>query len=637
MAAGDADDVPAPSGSGPGGGTPAAGAGAGADLASAAAPPAPVPPPEPESRPGRVALPAYFSEWRHEMINFRHQCARCGCRQPLPPLFLYPCTVAALLERTGAKTVSEAIDAHPRAAANVFRGGRIACTPRLDAYASYLGYIVEGGEPRAWTEGEACGRALLASVHEVGARLRLPAPAPPPAPLPPLPPPDPPAAAAGAAAGGEPQTAAAAASSSSSAAGGAAPKEPRSPATRRRGGGARAGGGSRSGGPSRSGGGASSSRAAATGKRAARDGEPSDRESSKEEEEERDELAEEDEAAAAAAGGAKAKGRPGASARRPRPAARTRRRKRLRNTADDRRPWRSDKLIKVLVAAYAVPSEEGDEDAEGSSGGGGGGGAAAAGGGEGSAAGSGAEEDDEDEWEAAQRERWAKSFERLVEELEGDGDGGGSKGKQPAEDDGIDRDGFEAIVMGLEGGISPELVGLRLDASAEARAELLRSATEAGVGRLRALLLIACAVLGIYERFAARFSRSRRSWGFFRQLNVDPRYDDALRCCGFRTDEPTFKARTYLELRHLASTVRRFPGLARVAGAAHAQDFVNFVPLLLRADERGLEEVWQRLEDELPEGMTLPDDLLAEAADRGDGGPGSDGGEGGAGSDGEGA
>eukprot|EP00741_Cyanophora_paradoxa_P010756 tig00020539_g10398.t1 len=628
----------------------AAPAGTGAESAPAngASGEPPVPPPEIESRPSRVALPGYFAEWRHEMISFQHRCTRCGRAQPTPPLFVYPCTAAALLERTGARSIAEAVDAHPRAAANVLREGRIACTScalhlasggavqspeahalpepgssagaelaaaptaactapgcdhaklvpcsRLDAYAAYVGYIANASDPRAWTEGEASGRALLASARDAGARLVAALPAAPPAPIA-APAPGPAPAPAPTHLGPRPRRHRRVVHSASK-------------KGKRRAGSAHAPAPAAARAPS----------------------------------EERDELEDESEpenvtkdrprrarTAAAAATESPSDSERNEDDPSAGPSSRPKRkRSKWSAPSDDRKPWRSDKLVRTLVAAYAVANDDDDDKdhddaaADDAS-------SAPRDGEPGSQEGaSDGGDDSDDAWEVEQRRRWAQELGRLAEDerdvAAAAAAAAAAKGKAPAGSEAsVDACSLDAMFRGMEGGVSPVLVGLGLDASAEARAELARYANDAGVGRLRAILLIACAVLGIYERFVARYSKSRRTWGLFRAINVDPRYDDALRSCGFRTDESTMKARTYLELRHLASTLRRFPGLARVTGAAHAHDFVNFVPLLLRVDAKGLEEVRQRLEDEVPEGMSIPDDLLAEAEAEGDGAEEEDG------------
>eukprot|EP00741_Cyanophora_paradoxa_P019190 tig00000215_g18526.t1 len=567
-----AGPAPAPSAAGPSSGA------AGADDAGAVSLPsegAPnndeaVPPPELESRPARLVLPVYFSVWRDPDVRFCPPCARCSRERCTAPSFVLPCAARALLERTVQTSLAAAIDQHPRVAASgLARGiggddcdhssGLVPCS-RIDAFLSYMGSIVDGGEPRFWTESQASARGVLVAAQRALDRVAVaPAPALPapaaeaPAPAPPPPPPPPPPAA--------PQPPAPEAVPV------AGPSEPRAgPSTPRR------------MAPKKRG-------------RAA-------------EAEERDELEDEKEPAPASKRPARAcaardgaqKDEDGRDEPEAPETAPKRRRSKWKSPSDERKPWKSDKLIRVLYGAYArrLPDDEGGS------------------------VGSGSDEDGapDGEWLVAQRNAWVEAFGHVLEE-EVEAEAAGNKGKEAAHaPDPAQSHCLEAYERGLCSGLDPVLVGLRLDADAAARDDLLDRAMETGQARAQVVLLVASAVLAAHERYS-RITKSRRSWGYYRATNVDPKYDCILEAAGIRVEDSNAKAAAYLRLRNLGLTVRRFPGLARVQGhCVHIGDFISFVPLLLKADAEGLEEIRERLaaEIEAVEGFEIEEDLLEEKA-----------------------
>eukprot|EP00741_Cyanophora_paradoxa_P016229 tig00000042_g15668.t1 len=594
-----AGPAPAPSAAGPSSGA------AGADDAGAVSLPsegAPnndeaVPPPELESRPARLVLPVYFSVWRDPDVRFCPPCARCSRERCTAPSFVLPCAARALLERTVQTSLAAAIDQHPRVAASGLARGIVCATcaialasrgaieagpppragalceggddcdhssglvpcSRIDAFLSYMGSIVDGGEPRFWTESQASARGVLVAAQRALDRVAVaPAPALPapaaeaPAPAPPPPPPPPPPA---------------------------APSRPRPRPSRGR-----------------------PVRAPRRTVDSQKDG-PKKRGRAAEAEE-RDELEDEKEPAPASKRPARAcaardgaqKDEDGRDEPEAPETAPKRRRSKWKSPSDERKPWKSDKLIRVLYGAYArrLPDDEGGS------------------------VGSGSDEDGapDGEWLVAQRNAWVEAFGHVLEE-EVEAEAAGNKGKEAAHaPDPAQSHCLEAYERGLCSGLDPVLVGLRLDADAAARDDLLDRAMETGQARAQVVLLVASAVLAAHERYS-RITKSRRSWGYYRATNVDPKYDCILEAAGIRVEDSNAKAAAYLRLRNLGLTVRRFPGLARVQGhCVHIGDFISFVPLLLKADAEGLEEIRERLaaEIEAVEGFEIEEDLLEEKA-----------------------
>eukprot|EP00741_Cyanophora_paradoxa_P010892 tig00020553_g10530.t1 len=286
-----------------------------------------------------------------------------------------------------------------------------------------------------------------------------------------------------------------------------------------------------------------------------------------------------------------------------------------------RLPYESDKLVKVLYTAYSCPvdskedpSPEGatsasESDREGSPAAPAAGPSTAkeaaseegAGGSDGDADGSRAGSPDPREHELA--DAWNKAYTAAA---------GGEVGALPATagegstDDGsaspteVDPESLAAYELGLCAGVDPSLVGRRLDGNAEARAELLARVQHAGRERIRALLLIAAATLGAYQKYRDQHGNNRKLWAHWRKQHVFLKYDSILEAIGFRLEINSLKVELYSDLRYLAETVRRFPGLAKICGAGISPvDFVSTVPLLRTADAEGAKRVAARVVDEV--------------------------------------
>eukprot|EP00741_Cyanophora_paradoxa_P023875 tig00000262_g23062.t1 len=180
---------------------------------------------------------------------------------------------------------------------------------------------------------------------------------------------------------------------------------------------------------------------------------------------------------------------------------------------------------------------------------------------------------------------------------------GGLEGAAAGEDSKVDPESLPAYEMGLSAGVDIALVGRRLDGNAEARAELLERVQQLGRDRIRAIMLVAAAVLGAYEKYRDQHGNNRKLWGTggrrtSKASTIPSSVRDREEAVGFRLELPAQRTEIYTDLRNLAETIRRFPGLARVTGTGiSAIDFVSTVPLLRTADAEGAKRVSARILD----------------------------------------
>eukprot|EP00741_Cyanophora_paradoxa_P005649 tig00000923_g5476.t1 len=612
-----------------------------------------------DSRPAKVSLPAFISLGRDPLLSCRPACARCKSERILPPILL-SCAAARLLAKTGASSVNEALDAHPRPALDDLKfnstgsfvclscaltllsvsaeGGAspplftcpscgdphpaasgLVCSSRIDALFSFLAYIDDAAFAASWISGDLCLRTALTYALERFQAAAAQARAPPPPPAAARPGPRGPAGAGPSSGSGSGPRAAAPSDGSAPAAQppapAAAPLAPGEPAA-----GAKAQGGKKrkekgaalgpgpaaeeegeekeEEGPAT---GPSRSRA----KRAATSTKGPARGESAAEQEEGEDGAEE------RALERRKTLRPPKPASSPDPR-RRRRRPRRRAPAPGR-----GRALRVGGGSSAGSGGGGG----GSSGGGGKGkgkGKAAAAplaieagpeGGGGGGGGSGSEEDGSRAGSPDPRgkelaERWRKALAE-AERAEGGADDADELAEGPAGgggegEGGLDPESLEAYDFGLEAGIDPGLIGRQIDASPEARAALLNRIEEAGRERIRCIMLIACSVLAVHQAYTERYGRNRRLWGAYRAEHLCAKYDHILQAAGFRLEVSAQKSEIYNDLRALGETLTRFPGLARVCGSGiSVVDFVSCLPLLKGCTKEGADQIRERLAEEV--------------------------------------
>eukprot|EP00741_Cyanophora_paradoxa_P010056 tig00020509_g9741.t1 len=591
-----------------------------------------------DSRPAKVSLPAFISLGRDPLLSCRPACARCKSERILPPILL-SCAAARLLAKTGASSVNEALDAHPRPALDDLKfnstgsfvclscaltllsvsaeGGAspplftcpscgdphpaasgLVCSSRIDALFSFLAYIDDAAFAASWISGDLCLRTALTYALErfQAAAAEARAPPPPAAAAPPRP--------------RGPRRAGRARALALAPEPPPRPTDPRPPPSRRR---RRPPPWPRGAGRGRQGPG----RQEAQGKGRRLGPGPAAEEEGEEKEEEgpaagpsrsrakraatkrggrrrgagagaaqdaapaqAGELP--DPEAASASASAQGAGPGSGSGAGPSKPARRAARSKWGAGRDRRKEWESDKLIRVLYNAYTRPKDEdarSDEE-------------------DGSRAGS------PDPRGKELAERWRKALAE-AERAEGGADdadelaegpaGGGGEGEG-----GLDPESLEAYDFGLEAGIDPGLIGRQIDASPEARAALLNRIEEAGRERIRCIMLIACSVLAVHQAYTERYGRNRRLWGAYRAEHLCAKYDAILQAAGFRLEVSAQKSEIYNDLRALGETLTRFPGLARVCGSGiSVVDFVSCLPLLKGCTKEGADQIRERLAEEV--------------------------------------
>eukprot|EP00741_Cyanophora_paradoxa_P001958 tig00000526_g1897.t1 len=208
-------------------------------------------------------------------------------------------------------------------------------------------------------------------------------------------------------------------------------------------------------------------------------------------------------------------------------------------------------------------------------------------------------------------EAWSKAYAaavRLDSEASSERDGGEAAGGDELESAGSasqegqeeDPESLPAYEKGLAVGVDVALVGRRLDANPQARAALLERVQNLGRERIRALVLVAAAVLGAYEKYRDSHGNNRKLWGYWRKEHIETKYNSILEAVGFRLELPAQRTEIYTDLKNLAETMRRFPGLCRVSGSGISPiDFLSTVPLLKTADAEGAKRVAARVSDEV--------------------------------------
>eukprot|EP00741_Cyanophora_paradoxa_P022305 tig00021440_g21534.t1 len=88
--------------------------------------------------------------------------------------------------------------------------------------------------------------------------------------------------------------------------------------------------------------------------------------------------------------------------------------------------------------------------------------------------------------------------------------------------------------------------------------------------------------------------------GYWRKEHIETKYNSILEAVGFRLELPAQRTEIYTDLKNLAETMRRFPGLCRVSGSGISPiDFLSTVPLLKTADAEGAKRVAARVSDEV--------------------------------------
>eukprot|EP00741_Cyanophora_paradoxa_P018600 tig00021071_g17955.t1 len=142
----------------------------------------------------------------------------------------------------------------------------------------------------------------------------------------------------------------------------------------------------------------------------------------------------------------------------------------------------------------------------------------------------GSPDHDVDPREAELAAAWEAALATAAEGPQGDEDEleGGLEGAAAGEDSKVDPESLPAYEMGLSAGVDIALVGRRLDGNAEARAELLERVQQLGRDRIRAIMLVAAAVLGAYEKYRDQHGNNRKLWGYWRKTHVESKYNSIL-------------------------------------------------------------------------------------------------------------